>query len=113
MCVLCLQRLGKEVDWPESTVPIRALGRPCSLWVAVETVDQDDIYLGTWVGVNSCDVESGDLPVDCPLNGVKSEIEPPKQLIIMQSERMRAVSSADVEWPATWKALLTSKTIAA
>lgn len=113
MCVLCLQRLGKEVDRPESAVPIRALGRPGPLWVTVETVDQDDIYLGTWVGVDGCDVESGDVPVDCPLNGFKSEIEPPKQLITMQSERMRAVSSADVEWPATWKTLLTSKMIAA
>lgn len=67
MRVLRLQRLGKEVDWPEGAVPIRALGRPGPLWVAVETVDQDNICLGAWVAVDSCDVEPGDLPVDGPL----------------------------------------------
>lgn len=80
MRVLCLQRLGKQVDWPESAVPIRALRRPGPLWVAVQAVDQDDIDLGTRVGVDSCDVEPGDLPVDGSLNGIKSEMKAQTQL---------------------------------
>lgn len=84
MRVLCLQRLGKEVGWPESAVPIRALGRPGPLWVAIETVDQDDIYLGAWVAVDSCDVEPGDLPVDGPLKWHEVRYKRPQTAQIMQ-----------------------------
>lgn len=82
MRVLGLQGLGEEVYRPESTVSIRTLGRPSPLRVAVETMNQDDIYPGTWVGVNGSDVETGDLPVDGPLN-VKSARQAPKTAEIM------------------------------
>jgi hypothetical protein len=108
MRVLRLKRLGEEVDWPESTVVIRAPCRPGPLGIAVETMDQDDIYPGIWVGVNSCDVETGDLPIDGPLDVVKSEREAPKQMKQCDESACRLCSSADVERPATWKALLTS-----
>lgn len=75
MCVLCLQRLGKEVNRPESAVAVGALGRPGPLWVAIETMDQYNVYLGARVGVDSCDVEAGNLPIDGPLRGVESENE--------------------------------------
>lgn len=98
MRVFRFQRLGEEVDWPESTVPIRALGRPGPLGIAVETMDQDDIYPGTRVGVNGCDVETGDLPIDGPLNVVKSESKAPKQLEQCTESACGLCSSADVEW---------------
>lgn len=110
MRVLRLQRLGEEVNWPESTVPIRALCRPGPLGITIETMNQDDIYLGTWVGVDSCDVETGYLPIDGPLKVVvKLEMKAPNQLKRRGKSACRVCSSADVEWPATWQSLLASK----
>lgn len=98
MRVFRFQRLGEEVNWPESTVAIRTLGRPGPLGIAIETMNQDDIYPGTWVGVNSCDVETGDLPIDGSLNVVKSEKKAPKQLEQCSKSICGLCSSADVEW---------------
>lgn len=73
MGALGLQRLWEEVGWPEGGVVARGLGRPGPLRIAIEAMDKDDIYLGTWVAVDRCDVEAGDLFIDSPLNGPKSE----------------------------------------
>lgn len=63
MLVLQLQRRRKQVRGPENAVG----GRPCFLWVAVEAVDQDDVRSRLRMGVNRCDFEARDLPVDTSL----------------------------------------------
>lgn len=43
-----LEGLGQEIGRPEGAVA----GGPCLFRVAVEAVDEDDVYLGVWVGVD-------------------------------------------------------------
>lgn len=50
ICTGIFERGGQEVCRPEDTIRLR---RPCPLRVSVQAVDEDDVDLGIWMGVDS------------------------------------------------------------